>query len=77
LLILEEQSGGKMATLHKPNKSIIILLLPLRIAVFLLGWFMCASGDRKRLDKMQRKLPKKDSVIFLPIVFEERQEMRA
>jgi hypothetical protein len=66
-----------MATLHKPNKSIIILLLPMLIAVFILGWFMYASGDRKRLDKIQRKLPKKDSVSFLPIVFEEKQEMRA
>jgi hypothetical protein len=77
LLILEEQSGGKMATLHKPNKSIIILLLPMLITVFILGWSMCANSDRKRLEKMQRKLPKKDTVIFLSIVFEKRQEIRA
>jgi hypothetical protein len=66
-----------MATLHKRNKSMRILLLPVLISVFILGWFMYASGDKKRLDNIQRIIQKKDNVIFLPIVFEEKREMRA
>jgi hypothetical protein len=66
-----------MATLHKRNKSMRISLLPVLISVFILGWLMYASGDKKRLDNIQRIIQKKDNVIFLPIVFEEKREMRA
>jgi hypothetical protein len=54
-----------------------ISILPVLVSVFILGWFMYASGDRKRLDNIQRILQKKDSLIFLPIVFEEKRVMRA
>jgi hypothetical protein len=48
-----------MATLHKRNKSMRISLLPMLVSVFILGWFMYASGDGKRLDNIQRVLQKK------------------
>jgi hypothetical protein len=64
-----------MATRSKRNKTRIIFLLPVLAVAFILGLCMYVSGDGKRIDKIQRKIPKKDNVIFLPTIFEEKQEM--
>jgi len=52
----------------------IIMLLPMLIVIFIIGWFMYWMGDQKRSDKIQHKPPKKDYVTIIPIVFEEPQE---
>ena len=53
----------------------IIMLLPVIVFIFLMGWYMYWIGDQKRPDKIQRKPLKKDNVTFMPIVREETQEI--
>lgn len=66
---------------RKRNKAMIIMLLPMLIVIFIIGWFMYWMGDEKRTDKIQHKPPKqqkqpeKDNVTIMPIVFEEPQEI--
>jgi preprotein translocase subunit YajC len=66
---------------RKRNKTMTIMLLPMLIVIFIIGWFIYWMGDEKRSDKIQHKLPKqheqpeKDNVTILPIIFEEPQEI--
>ena len=53
----------------------VIMLLPVLIIIFVMGWCMYCMGDQKRRDKIQCKPPKKDNVSLMPIVFEENQEI--
>jgi hypothetical protein len=59
----------------------IIMLLPVIIFIFLMGWSMYWIGDQKRPAKRQRKPLKKekdnvkDNVTIMPIVYEEPQEI--
>jgi heme/copper-type cytochrome/quinol oxidase subunit 2 len=59
---------------RKRSKAMTIMLLPMLIVIFIIGWFMYCMGDQKRSDKIQHKPPKKDYVTIMPIVFEEPQE---
>jgi len=66
---------------RKRNKTMTIMLLPMLIVIFIIGWFMYWMGDEKRSTKTQHKPPKqheqpeKDNVTILPIIFEEPQEI--
>jgi hypothetical protein len=53
----------------------VIMLLPVIVFIFLMGWYMYWIGDQKRPDKIQRKPLKKDNVTIMPIVYEETQEI--
>ena len=53
----------------------IIMLLPVIIFIFLMGWSMYWIGDQKRQDKIKRKPLKKDNITIMPIVYEETQEI--
>ena len=58
-----------------------IMLLPVMIFMFLIGWSMYWIGNRKRPVKRQRKPLKKekdnvkDNVTVIPIVYEEPEEI--
>jgi len=66
---------------HKRNKAMRIMLLPVMIFMFLIGWSMYWIGNRKRPVKRQRKPLKKekdnvkDNVTVIPIVYEEPEEI--
>ena len=53
----------------------IIMLLPVILFIFLMGWCMYWIGDQKRPDKIKRKPVKKDNVTIMPILYEEPQEI--
>ena len=64
----------------KRNNIMTLLLLPVVIFIFLLGWSMYWIGDQKRPKKRTEKTkrekpPKKDNVTFMPIILEEKPEM--
>ena len=61
---------------RKRSKAMRIVLLPVLMIIFIIGWFMYLMGDRKRSDKIQHKTPKKDNVTIMPVVVEEPQETR-
>jgi len=61
---------------RKRSRTMTIMLLPVLIAIFIIGWFMYWIGDQKRTDKTQHKPPEKDNVSIKPIVFEEPQEIK-
>jgi len=78
LLVSDYKSGAKLATSkgkRKRNRTLIILLFPILMITFAIGWCLCCIGDQKRTDKTQRKNPKKDNVSILPVVFEEEREI--
>jgi len=60
---------------RKRSRAMIIMLLPLLIFVFIIGWSMYWIGNQKRNGKTQRKPPRKDNVTIMPIIFEEPQEI--
>jgi flagellar basal body-associated protein FliL len=60
---------------RKRSKAMIIMLLPLLIFVFVIGWCMYWIGNQKRTVKTQRKPPEKDNVTVMPIILEETQEI--
>jgi flagellar basal body-associated protein FliL len=63
------------------SKAMTIILLPMLIVIFFIGWVMYWVGNEKRGDKMQRKSPtqrkqpEQDNVTFMPIIFEEPEEI--
>jgi flagellar basal body-associated protein FliL len=69
--------SGEMsvASKRKRSKEMMIMLLPLLIFVFIVGWCMYWVGDQKRTGKTQRKPSKKDNVTIMPIILEETQEI--
>lgn len=57
-----------------------IMLLPMLIVIFFIGWVMYFMGGEKRGDKMhksskQRKQPEQDNVTFMPVIFEEPEKI--
>jgi len=58
-----------------------IILLPVMIFIFIIGWSMYWIGNRKRPAKRQRKPLKKekdnlkDNVTVIPVVYEEPEEI--
>jgi flagellar basal body-associated protein FliL len=64
-----------VALRRKRSKAMTIILLPLLIFVFIIGWCMYWVGDQKRTSKTQRKPSKKDDVTIMPIILEETQEI--
>ena len=59
----------------KRSKAMIIMLFPVLIFVFIIGWCMYWMGDQKRTGKTQLEPPKKDNVTIMPIILEETQEI--
>jgi hypothetical protein len=63
---------------RKPSKFAIILLLPALISILIMGWGLTCMGYQglqKSNYNIQNKLPRKDNVTIMPIVFEEPQEI--
>jgi flagellar basal body-associated protein FliL len=60
---------------RKRSKAMIIMLLPLLILMFIIGWCMYWTGKQKGTDKTERKPPKEDNVTVMPIILEETQEI--
>jgi flagellar basal body-associated protein FliL len=60
---------------RKRSKAMMIILLPVLIFMFVIGWCMYWMGSQKRTGKTQRKPPEKDNVTIMPIIFEETQEV--
>jgi len=52
------------------------MLLPVLIFIFIMGWCLSSLGDKKKPIKTKRKPARKDYVTFMPIVYEEKQEIR-
>ena len=57
-----------------------IMLLPMLIVIFLIGWVMYWVGDKKIGDNKhkspkQRKQPEQDNVTFMPVIFEEPEKI--
>jgi hypothetical protein len=65
---------------HKHSKAMIIMLLPLLAFLFIVGWCMYwvgeQAGTNKTNHKPARNQPKKDYISIMPIVFEEKQEVK-
>jgi len=60
---------------RKRGKAITIMLLPLVVIMFVVGWCLYWIGSQKRTGKAQRKPAEKEHVTIMPIVFEENQEI--
>ena len=55
----------------------LILLLPALVFLFIVGWSLYWMGqENKREDKKASASPKKDPVSFMPIIFEESEELK-
>jgi hypothetical protein len=44
--------------------------------MFIIGWSLYCTGDRKKKEKIQPKPALKDNVKFLPVVLEENSELQ-
>jgi len=64
-----------VASKSKRGKAMIIMLFPLLIFVFIIGWCIYWIGSQKRTDKTRRKQPKKGNVTIMPMILEETQEI--
>ena len=60
---------------RKRSKAMTIMLLPLLIFMFIIGWCMYWIGNQKRMRKKQRKQSEKDNVTIMSIIFEETEEI--
>ncbi len=59
----------------KRNNTLVLLLLPMLVFIFFMGWSMYWIGNQKRPNKAKREAPKEDNVTLLPAVFEEPQQI--
>jgi len=59
----------------KKRSKIPIMLLPALIVMFLIGWCMYYFGGQKKSRKIQPKPNRKDNLTFIPINYEETQEI--
>jgi len=60
---------------RKRSRAMTIMLLPVLILMFIIGWCMYWAGNQKRTNKTQRKPPKEDNVTIMPIILEETEEI--
>jgi flagellar basal body-associated protein FliL len=61
----------------KRSKTMIALLLPVIVCIFILGWIMYWVGDNSNAQKNRHAKPVKDNVTIGAIVREENQEILA
>ena len=54
---------------RKTNQLAKIPLLPILLIMFIIGWSLYCTGDRKKKEKIQPKPALKDNVKFLPVSF--------
>ncbi len=64
-----ENLGAKKV--RRKRSKLALLLLPIIVFIFFMGWSMYWIGDKKRPKANKRKVPKEDGVTFLPAVSEE------
>lgn len=61
----------------KRSKTMIALLLPVILCVFVIGWIMYWIGDNASTQKTRQAKPVKDNVTIGAIVMEENQKILA
>ena len=69
-------SGSKLryrTVKRRRSRALVMILLPALIFIGVVGWFMYAMDNKK---PARRRIPQGDGVTFLPIVFEEQNEIR-
>jgi len=57
------------------SKALKIVLLPILMCIFLMGFCMYCSGENKKNNGLQRQQPEKDNVTLMPLDLEEQKEI--
>ncbi len=74
----KSNAGASLITpKSKRNKGLTIMLLPLMMCIFIMGFFMSSIGAEKRTSKTKCKPLENDSISIMPIVLEEREIISA
>jgi len=69
-----EQPGVSLIALPgKRSKGLTIMLLPLLMIIFVMGFCMSCLGEEKRTSKNNHKRLENDQIRIMPIVLEEQE----
>lgn len=69
-------TSEKQKRKRKTNQLAKIPLLPLLIIMFIIGWSLYCTGDRKKKEKTQHKIILDNNVTFLPVILDEKPELQ-
>ena len=60
---------------RKRSKATKVILFPVLIVIYAIGWCLFWAGDRKATSKKKHKNPTKQNLTLLPIILEEDQKI--